>query len=71
MTTTSRAVTTAPAERRERTLGDLVHLLSPEASRATTDPIPVEQAAEYVLHEAAGDGKPLDYTAFQGICCYA
>ena len=71
MTTASRTATLVPAERRERTIGDLVQVLSPEASRATSDPIPVEQAAEYVLHEAAGDGKPLNYAALQEACYYA
>lgn len=71
MTTASRTATPVSAECRERTVGELVRVLSPEASRATSDPVPVEQAAEYVLHQAAGDGKPLNYAALQEACYYA
>lgn len=66
-----RAVADPRPEGKGRLLGELARPLSWRAGPSTSDPIPVQRVAEYLLHEAAGDDRQLDFPTLQRLCAVA
>ncbi len=68
VTADNRAVADPRPERSGKLLGELARPLSWRAGPSTSDPIPVQRVAEYLLHEAAGNGRRLDFAMLQRLC---
>ena len=64
----NRVVADPRPEGKGRKLGELARPLSWLAGPSTSDPIPVQRVAEYLLHDAADDGRRLDFATLQRLC---